>query len=28
VLDGRQPHTLLLEIFTDRGIGTKIRGRA
>jgi acetylglutamate kinase len=27
IVDGRQPHTLLLEIFTDRGIGTQIRGR-
>lgn len=25
IVDGRQPHTLLLEAFTDRGIGTKIR---
>lgn len=25
IVDGRQPHTLLLEIFTDRGIGTQIR---
>ena len=24
ILDGRQPHTLLLEIFTDQGIGTMI----
>ncbi|HET9692003.1 MAG TPA: acetylglutamate kinase [Acidimicrobiales bacterium] len=24
VLDGRAPHTLLLEIFTDRGIGTMV----
>ncbi|MBX7245263.1 MAG: acetylglutamate kinase [Candidatus Sumerlaeaceae bacterium] len=24
ILDGRQPHSLLLEIFTDRGIGTQI----
>jgi acetylglutamate kinase len=23
IVDGRQPHTLLLEIFTDRGIGTQ-----
>lgn len=28
IVDGRQPHTLLLEIFTDRGIGTQIRGPA
>jgi acetylglutamate kinase len=27
IVDGRTPHTLLLEIFTDRGIGTHIRGR-
>lgn len=25
IVDGRQPHTLLLEIFTDLGIGTQIR---
>lgn len=25
IVDGRQPHTLLLEIFTDQGIGTQIR---
>jgi len=25
IVDGRRPHTLLLEIFTDRGIGTQIR---
>ncbi len=24
ILDGRIPHCLLLEIFTDRGIGTAI----
>jgi acetylglutamate kinase len=24
ILDGRQPHSLLLELFTDAGIGTKI----
>ncbi len=24
IIDGRQPHSLLLELFTDRGIGTKI----
>jgi acetylglutamate kinase len=26
IVDGRQAHTVLLEIFTDRGIGTHIRG--
>ena len=26
VLDGRIPHTLLLEIFTEQGVGTKIDG--
>jgi acetylglutamate kinase len=25
ILDGRIPHVLLLEIFTDEGIGTMIR---
>ncbi len=25
ILDGRVPHSMLLEIFTDRGIGTLIR---
>ncbi|MGB3612066.1 MAG: acetylglutamate kinase, partial [Cellvibrio sp.] len=25
VIDGRVPHALLLEIFTDRGVGTVIR---
>jgi acetylglutamate kinase len=25
VVDGRQPHSLLLELFTDAGIGTKVR---
>ena len=25
ILDGRMPHVMLLEIFTDRGIGTLIR---
>ncbi len=25
IIDGRKPHTLLLEIFTDEGIGTEIR---
>jgi acetylglutamate kinase len=24
IIDGRQPHSLLLELFTDEGIGTKI----
>jgi len=24
IVDGRQPHSLLLELFTDRGIGTKL----
>ena len=24
IIDGRIPHSLLLEIFTDRGIGTQI----
>ncbi len=24
IIDGRQPHSLLLELFTDQGIGTKI----
>ena len=24
ILDGRTPHSLLLEIFTDRGIGTMV----
>jgi len=24
ILDGRTPHSLLLELFTDQGIGTKI----
>ncbi|MFZ8999385.1 MAG: hypothetical protein ACO3D0_13585, partial [Ilumatobacteraceae bacterium] len=28
ILDGRIPHVLLLEIFTDSGIGTMIRGVA
>ncbi len=26
ILDGRTPHSLLLELFTDAGIGTKIEG--
>jgi acetylglutamate kinase len=25
IVDGRVPHSLLLELFTDAGIGTKIR---
>ena len=25
IIDGRQPHSLLLELFTDAGVGTKIR---
>jgi acetylglutamate kinase len=24
ILDGRIPHSLLLELFTDAGVGTKI----
>jgi len=24
IVDGRQPHSILLELFTDRGVGTKI----
>jgi acetylglutamate kinase len=24
IIDGRQDHALLLEVFTDRGIGTEI----
>ena len=24
MIDGRQPHSLLLEIFTDEGIGTLV----
>ena len=24
IIDGRQPHSLLLELFTDAGIGTKV----
>jgi acetylglutamate kinase len=27
IIDGRIPHCLLLEIFTDKGIGTEIKGR-
>jgi acetylglutamate kinase len=26
ILDGREPHSMLLEIFTDRGIGTLLKG--
>lgn len=26
IVDGREPHSLLLELFTDAGIGTKVRG--
>ena len=25
IVDGRVPHALLLELFTDAGLGTKIR---
>ena len=25
IIDGRKPHSLLLELFTDEGVGTKIR---
>jgi acetylglutamate kinase len=28
ILDGRIPHSLLLELFTDAGIGTKIQAAA
>ena len=24
IVDGRRPHSLLLELFTDEGIGTKL----
>ena len=24
IVDGRRPHSLLLELFTDQGIGTKL----
>jgi len=24
IVDGRQPHSILLELFTDKGVGTKI----
>jgi acetylglutamate kinase len=26
MVDGRMPHSLLLEIFTDKGVGTEIVG--
>jgi acetylglutamate kinase len=26
IVDGRAPHSLLLELFTDAGIGTKVSG--
>jgi acetylglutamate kinase len=25
IIDGRQPHSMLLELFTDAGVGTKVR---
>ena len=25
IIDGGQPHSLLLELFTDAGVGTKVR---
>jgi acetylglutamate kinase len=28
IIDGRLPHSLLLELFTDAGIGTKVRPAA
>ncbi len=28
IVDGRIPHSLLLELFTDAGIGTKIEAAA
>ena len=28
IVDGREPHSLLLELFTDAGIGTKVRPSA
>jgi acetylglutamate kinase len=28
VIDGRVPHALLLEIFTDEGIGTMVLGHS
>jgi acetylglutamate kinase len=27
IVDGREPHSLLLELFTDAGIGTKVKGQ-
>jgi acetylglutamate kinase len=24
IIDGREPHSVLLELFTDEGIGTKV----
>ena len=27
VIDGRQPHSLLLEVFTSEGIGTMVAAR-
>ncbi len=27
ILDGRVPHSILLEIFTDKGVGTMVRGQ-
>ncbi|MCB1273414.1 MAG: acetylglutamate kinase [Leucobacter sp.] len=27
IIDGREPHSVLLEIFTDRGIGTEVHAR-
>jgi acetylglutamate kinase len=28
IVDGRVPHSILLELFTDAGLGTKIRPAA
>ena len=28
IIDGRVPHAVLLEVFTDEGVGTKISNRA
>jgi acetylglutamate kinase len=28
IVDGRLPHSIMLELFTDEGIGTKIRAAA
>ncbi len=28
IIDGRRRHALLLEIFTDSGVGTEIQGEA